>query len=350
MMKIKKIHLYFIKIPLIKPYKLSFATIRELESCIVQIILDDNRNSVAEAVALPGYAEETSSDIFRWLTEIKSILKNRSLLEARNIVRRKAKKGSFATSAILTALDLLDKNWETPEYIEIPLTGIVSSLSPSVVDDIQHFIDQGYSTIKVKVGRDVQRDIDTVQSILPMYSSSIKFRFDANQAYEIDSAKRFLESIDENYRHCVELVEQPLKTDAWEEMAELVDFSPVNLMLDESIFDMEDIEKAADIHVDYVKLKLYKHAGLTELIELAENATKLGLYVVLGNGVSTDIGNLIEGFAYFIGNSYFTGASEGNGFLKIGRNLLTHPPQMRNGNLIWCIPENRKKIYEFSTI
>jgi hypothetical protein len=55
----------------------------------------------------------------------------------------------------------------------------------------------------------------------------------------------------------IELFEQPFKEGNWEDMKRLAKISPIPLMLDESIYDMNDIEKVIQLEcADYIKLKL----------------------------------------------------------------------------------------------
>jgi hypothetical protein len=62
--------------------------------------------------------------------------------------------------------------------------------------------------------------------------------------------------------------------------------------------------------------------------------------VVLGNGVATDIGNLIEA-EVFHRSGLFSGASEGNGFAKLAWRIMTNPLSISNGDLVWSPPNGQ---------
>ncbi len=106
-------------------------------------------------------------------------------------------------------------------------------------------------------------------------------------------------------------------------------------MLDESICDLDDLSRAADIGVQFVKLKLYKHAGISHTLQLAQEANRLGLRVVFGNGVSTDVGNMAEALLWSCRPELFHGAFEGNGFAKLQRTVLDNPPIVADGCFQW---------------
>ena len=66
-------------------------------------------------------------------------------------------------------------------------------------------------------------------------------------------------------------------------------------MLDESIYDIADIERAAAEHAcAFVKVKLMKFVGLDALAAAIERIRALGMQPVLGNGVACDISCWME--------------------------------------------------------
>lgn len=68
------------------------------------------------------------------------------------------------------------------------------------------------------------------------------------------------------------------------------------MMLDESIYGLADIEKAARLKAaTYVKLKLMKLVTLRALSQAIERIRELGMKPVLGNGVACDPGCWMEG-------------------------------------------------------
>jgi L-alanine-DL-glutamate epimerase-like enolase superfamily enzyme len=194
---------------------------------------------------------------------------------------------------------------------------------------------EGYQTLKVKIGRNVDEDIVAAKALLDTLPEDLRLRFDANEAYDAPSAERFLLSLDHPRRHLVELVEQPLPRKDWDAMARLCSLSPVPLMLDEAIDTKADIDRAAAIGTQCIKLKLFKNGAPSDLLVLAGHACGLGLRVILGNGVSSDIGCLMEGWAYASRPDLFFGAGEMNGFVKTRRPMLTNPPELRDGKLHW---------------
>ncbi len=347
-MKIRSAKLRIFKRSLIKPYVLSFTTVSEILSFVVEIILENGNRSIAEAVALPGYADETSSDIHEALAGVIIDLVGLDTLEATTLVNDRLQVRSFARSAILTAFELAVGDIKIlQQNIKIPLIAPIATHDPAtMLNNCYELMKIGYSTIKVKIGRNIIADIEGARVMLENLPKNIRFRFDANQGYDFVSAERFLTALDRQDNENVEFVEQPLPREQWAEMAKLAAVSHVPLMLDESIFDISDVKKAAEVGAKFIKLKLFKHAGITDLLNIARLASSMGLGVVIGNGVSSDLGNLIEAWAYVSSGDLFYGAFEGNGFVKLKECLLAKPPKVEAGCFTWYSNNLVRDIFE----
>ena len=124
-----------------------------------------------------------------------------------------------------------------------------------------------------------------------MQRGRAKLRIDANQGYSPADGVRFASSLSPN---SIELLEQPCHADDWEASAAIAKVSTVPLMLDEFIYGLEDIKRAAALGARFVKLKLMKMVSLTALAEGLTLIRDLGMEPVLGNGVASDLGCWME--------------------------------------------------------
>ena len=109
----------------------------------------------------------------------------------------------------------------------------------------------------------------------------------------------------------------------------------IPIMLDESIYNEVDIRRAKNIGCAAIKLKLFKHAGISECLRLANTAKNIGLNVTIGNGVSSDIGNLCEALIINEAPKLFISGSECNGFAKLKEKIVFDQLSLKSGNLIW---------------
>ena len=323
-------------IPLRTPYVLSFTTVTAIHVQLVTIRLTGGACGRAETVALPGYSVETSEEIRSALGEFLPRLPGLEIAAARDLARQELAKLPFALSPVLTALELATGDFPVPGSVDVPLLAPLHPCeSGGLLAAARELLDQGYGTLKIKIGRDLAGDLAAAQALLSALPDAARIRFDANEAYARPEAERFLAALRHPRRHLVELVEQPLPRDDWDGMQVLCRVSPVPLMLDEAIGAETDIDRAAAIGAGFIKLKLFKNGGPSDLITLARRARARGLRVILGNGVSADIGCLTEAWVYERGRGLFHGAGEMNGFVKITRPLLARPPELRDGRLRW---------------
>ena len=92
-----------------------------------------------------------------------------------------------------------------------------------------------------------------------------------------------------------ELFEQPCDTDDWDGNGRVAKASPVPLMLDEPICSIADIERASMMPgVGFCKVKLKRFGSLVNLCNAIEKAHELGIQVVLGDGLGSDINCYLE--------------------------------------------------------
>ena len=86
------------------------------------------------------------------------------------------------------------------------------------------------------------------------------------------------------------------------------------MMLDESIYGLDDIRRAAELKAArYIKVKLMKLGGLDRLAAAIDTIRDCGMEPVLGNGVACEIGCWMEAC---IARGRINNAGEMNGFLK----------------------------------
>lgn len=137
-----------------------------------------------------------------------------------------------------------------------------------------------YPLLKLKV--DAQRHLDIVHMVREEHPRA-RLVVDANQAWSLALLKDLLPEL---ARAGVELVEQPLARGRDVELDGLR--SPIPLAADESCTDRNSL---ADLvgRYQFINIKLDKCGGLTEALALADEATRLGLGLMVGNMCGTSL-------------------------------------------------------------
>ena len=199
---------------------------------------------------------------------------------------------------------------------------------PALDNEIEALIAAGYRTLKVKVGFDPDRDLARVAAIQRAVAGRATLRLDANQAFSQADGKRLAERLDPAG---IELFEQPCDKADWAANAAVAAVSTVPVMLDESIYGLAEIDRAAGLPgVGYVKLKLKKFGSLAALDAALAHAKARGLRIVCGDGTATDISCWMEAC---IGLRQLSNAGENNGFLKLRQQLFTTPLPFADGSI-----------------
>ncbi len=180
----------------------------------------------------------------------------------------------------------------------------------------------------MKAGWDVDADLARVRQVQRVLNGRAAIRIDANQGYSHEDGCKFARGLDPAG---IELFEQPCAANDWDAALAVKRVASVPMMLDKSICDMADVEKAAALGAaDFIKLKLMKLGSIERLEQALERVQSLGLIAVLGNGVATEIGCWMEAC---VSAKMVTTAGEMNGFLKQRRPLLTTPLRVDRGCL-----------------
>lgn len=308
------------------PYVLRFRTLDAFDTVIVRVEGADGQVGLGEAVALPGYGWETAADIERAANALVEGATEYSTLMAR--CRAASAEHPFAASAVATALEL--PNLHPPLLRPVALS---RALAPGdgLRRDVEVARRIGYGYLKVKIGGEVDGDLAAVESLrgepLPMV-------FDANGGYDPDTALRVADAL--AGLPALQWFEQPVDQRDWRGLELVCRRSRVPVVLDECIYTFADVRRAAEIGAFGVKLKLCKHPGPTATLDLARAARALGLQVVFGNGVATDVGNLAELMVMAVaGPDVFCAPSEASGFAKVKQPIVFDGLSVRDGAMVY---------------
>ncbi len=305
-----------IQVPLAHPYQLSFTRLTALDVVWVWLAFDAGPPGVGEAVALPGYGDETADEIAAALSEVPQLVGQRA-------AELDLGAGPFARSALRTAVQL-PRTLDTvaQAFDSMPSVALNTALAPRgkrTLEAAQRMTERGFRYLKVKVGADLKADLDAARRLLAPTAPDARYVFDANQGYDVGAALTFAQMLADDPCGRVQWFEQPVDRDDWAAMAEVCR-QPVPVLLDEPIHDAEGVRRAADIGATGVKLKLCKVGGPQDLARLARGAGELR--VVQGNGVATDLGNLPELLLAMLLGERLEAPCEASGFVRLERPLL----------------------------
>jgi len=324
--RIERIDVRRLEIPLTRPYRLAFGPVTHYDTIIVDIVGDSGERGFGEATLLTGYTDETIGDSYVLAATIGRELPGMTSADARARMQSLGARTPFVATAFHTALDMAGAHplLCDHETRRVPILGLLQGDGDAELgENFDRLLADGYRTVKVKIGFDVDDDLRLLASIQRVVAGRAAVRVDANQGYTADEAVALIRRVDPTG---IELFEQPCAAGDWQAhrvAAAAAATRGLPLMLDESIYDIGDIERAAAEHAcAFIKVKLMKFIGLDALAASIERIRAMGMQPVLGNGVAWDVSCWMEAC---VASASIDNAGEMNGFLKARRMLFTEP-------------------------
>jgi L-alanine-DL-glutamate epimerase-like enolase superfamily enzyme len=206
-MKITRVEICEIKMPLLLPYTISYETVDSVSNVFIRI--DTDKEISGNGCAAPDkiITNETSNSVLRCLKDrAEAILLKCDPLRPVHILeelREPLSDCPSAKAAIDMALyDIMGKYANLPlwkllgGYREKIKTSITIGIQP-IKDTLKlakEYLLRGFTILKLKGGRNVDEDIERVNELRKFAGKGIELRFDANQGYSVEDTFKFIKA------------------------------------------------------------------------------------------------------------------------------------------------------------
>ena len=291
----------------------------------------EHRARLVETVLAPLLLEfefEEPSEVFDHLTDSTHVLAIQT-----------AEIGPIAQAIAgvdIAVWDLMARGRNKPLYEflggnrrDIPV--YASGINPTdTADTVQRAREQGYQAFKVKIGFGQEADVATLESAMAVLSGDEKLMADANQAWTIDEAQRFLREAEE-----IPLgwLEEPIRADRpedeWQTLAASTD---IPIAAGENIRGVIEFdEKISSRTLGVIQPDICKWGGFSANLLVVRSILAAGLRYCphyLGGGIG------------LIASAHLLAAVGGDGMLEVDfndnplRRGLAQPfPIMQNGQM-----------------
>jgi L-alanine-DL-glutamate epimerase-like enolase superfamily enzyme len=351
MARVEEITLYLVKLPLSVPYHVSYRVYEDFDPILVEARDSDGRLAWGEGHISPGYSDETVEGGWDFCKTVAARMVGRTVAEAKAIAESGIARSPVAATSLVTAMEMLEDNrhLRVEKNVALPLlTPFHSTRHEDFPAEVEARVAEGFRTLKIKVGKDVEADIAKVRAVQKAARGKAILRLDANRGFSREDGCRFASTLDPEG---IESFEQPCKSKDWEANAAVAKVSTVPVMLDESIYGMDDIERVGTIEgIGAVKLKVKKLGGIDRLEAGLKRIREIGMVPILGDGVAADIGCWVEAC---VARSTIDNAGEFNGFLKPKTSLLKNPLEFQDGALqlkAGYVPEMDRTLLKHNTV
>jgi L-alanine-DL-glutamate epimerase-like enolase superfamily enzyme len=326
------ITLYRVRLPLTTPYKVAYRVYNDFDPILVRLRDTNGNEGWGEGHISPGYSHETIENGWDFCREAAARLAGMEVEAARQSMLPLIAGNPVACTSLITAIEMLQgaEVLQIAEEFRVPLLDPVHAMTlDAIPDEIEALLARGFTTLKVKVGWDVDADLARLAAVQQAVAGRAQLRLDANRGFSREDGMRFAAALDPAG---LQLFEQPCASDDWDANAAVAKVSSVPVMMDESIYGLADIDIAGAIPgVGFVKLKLKKLASLDLLRQALARIRERGMRPVLGDGTSSDLQCWMEAC---VARTTIDNAGEMNGFLKPRTRLLANPLPFENGAIV----------------
>jgi o-succinylbenzoate synthase len=294
-MKITEVTLGMLRVPLKTPFKTALRTVEQVEDIVVMLHTDDGHVGYGEAPPTAAITGETHGSIVHAICHhIAPRLLGEDVADLNRIVeliQGAMVKNSSAKAAVEIAVyDLWGQLHRSPVYallgggVPTLTTDITISVNDvaTMVTDALAALDEGYTSLKIKVGKDIATDVARVRTVHDAVAGRATLRLDANQGWTAKDAVRVLKEL-EHAGVALDLIEQPVPAHDLEGMRYITERVNTPVMADESVFGPRDAteiirRRAADI----VNIKLMKAGGISNALRIADIAAAHGVPCMMG--------------------------------------------------------------------
>lgn len=294
-MKIVDIQVGQINVALKKPFKTALRTVHSIEDVVVKITTDTGHVGYGEAAPTAVITGDTFGSI---KTAIEDYLKPNIIgLDIENMeeIMKRIDKALIKNTSAKAAVDIAIYDLFA-QYHNAPLYKLLGGYRDEIITDITISVnspeemaqdsiiavEQGYKTLKIKVGLDSEMDMKRIQAIRDAVGYDVQLRLDANQGWNPKEAVRIIRKM-EDKGFDIELVEQPVPAHDFEGLKYVTDNVYTPILADESVFSpLDAIKIIQNRAADLINIKLMKTGGIHNALKICSIAETYGVECMLG--------------------------------------------------------------------
>jgi O-succinylbenzoate synthase len=298
-MKIERIELHYIRLPLVHPFRTSFGEETE-KGAVLTAVYSEGLIGWGECVAGsdgPLYSSETVETAWYVLTNfLVPKLVGQDISDPQTIPALfKAVRGHNMAKAALemSVWDLLAKAQNKPlsamwngvrTRVEVGVSIGIQPTIEALLARVDKFVEAGYGRIKIKI--EPGWEVEPARRIRERHPH-VRLMADANSAFTLDDVD-MLKQLDPLK---LLMIEQPLGYDDIADHARLQPQLETPLCLDESIHGVADAQAMIDLQAGkIINMKVGRVGGFTHALKIHDMAQAAGIAMWCGGMLETGIG------------------------------------------------------------
>jgi len=342
-LRVTDVEIIPVSVPFVEPFEIAGGRATHGNHVVVRLVSDDGQVGFGESAPMSSYSHQTQEAVVVEMNRLKGLLIGQDPfdIQAIHLSMKKAGADCFALAGLDTAMhDLAARS------LGIPICRLIGGAVTQGIDlswaigfkpaeemarEAKRYVVKGFKTVKLKVGDEPTLDLERVAAVREAVGPRVVVKVDANQGYDLETAVRVGRRL---LDHGIAVIEQPLPRTALSEMARLRRRVSIPIMVDESLYSVEDArrimgEKAADVF----NIKIMKPGGIRPSAKLAAMAEEARMPCMLGSMPELGIGTL-AGLQLAVTSRIFTWGAELIGPWMFGAHLLKETPKLAEGRLM----------------
>ena len=348
-MRIDRIEIFGVAVPLIGEYKNAYRSKTVQKSAIVRITASDGATGLGNIDPSPGYSRESIEDSLRVLeTRLAPLVVGMDPANIHRVLQKiePAVEGYFDAKAAIemACVDLTARVCGVPVHTYLGgavkdtllFNAWIGILPPDeAAAETVAWQRRGFRSAKIKVGGDIAADRDRVKAVRAAVGPEFKLRIDANAGYDADTSIRLARMV---APYGLQLFEQPVPEDDIAGMARVRrEAAGIPIMADESVLDHASLIRIIEARAaDLVKVKVMKQGGFINTRRMIATAEAAGIRCVVGHGFGLGINTMAEIMLAATSSQVIDGL-ECVGPLKTSDDIVTHKLDLGAGSI--ALPE-----------
>ena len=306
-LKIERVEVFGVAMPLVGEYKNAYRSKSIQKSAIVRITASGGAVGCGNIDPSPGYSKETIEDSLRMLeTRLAPLTVGLDPTNIHRVLQKiePAVEGFLDAKAAIemACVDLTARACGVAVHTYLGgavkdtllFNAWIGILPPDeAAAETLAWQKRGFRSAKIKVGGNIEADRDRVKAVRAAVGGDFKLRIDANAGYDADTSIRLARMM---APFDLQLFEQPVPADDIEGMARVRrEAGGVPIMADESVLDHASLIRIirADA-ADIVKVKVMKQGGFLNTRRMIATAEAAGVRCVVGHGFGLGVNTMAE--------------------------------------------------------
>ena len=293
-MKIKKVSIWKENLGITRPYTIAYERVETVENLFVLIEAENGLVGIGAGSPDEHVTGENIQTCDEALKQgLEPILVGADIRNYRNLLRQLAEAMPAAPAALAAADIALHDLWA--QTLGLPLVDILGRIHDALptsktigiksVDETlaeaEEYRQNGFEILKVKIGHDLDEDIERLVQLRQRYGAEVVLRVDANQGY---SPEQYIHFYEQTKWLDLEFVEQPLVAADLESMRSMPQDIRERTAADECLLVPPSALACLcePIPFGIFNIKLMKCGGIAPGLEIATMAQYAGIDLMWG--------------------------------------------------------------------